>query len=134
MAKELNYTEIFEDYMNRTPKHGSITEMILQHVKVNGPCSYTELNKLYQCGIHGRPAYDAVADRGGSFSHHRNSLVQPLRRNYSGKIEYLVKADGHQGKYHYGDNTSYITSDKYHAHYKNYIDENAFLRDKQIKS
>ena len=26
----------------------SITEQILQHVKVHGPCSYTELNKVYK--------------------------------------------------------------------------------------
>ena len=99
----------------------SITEQILQHVKVHGPCSYTELNKVYKSigygfifpqegfnDMHNAIEYSPVEDRGGSYSHHHASLRTPKRRRYSGKIEFLVKAPGHNGKYHYCDNTRYI--------------------------
>ena len=107
----------------------SITEQILQHVKVHGPCSYTELNKVYKSigygfifpqegfnDMHNAIEYSPVEDRGGSYSHHHASLRTPKRRRYSGKIEFLVKAPGHNGKYHYCDNKSYLERGWFKGH------------------
>ena len=121
----------------------SITEQILQHVKVHGPCSYTELNKVYQAisygfifpeegfnDMHNAINYDPVEDRGGSYPHHHASLRTPKRRHYSGKIEFLVKAPGHNGKYHYCDNTRYLyTSGRYYPSVA--VNSSEFLTDTQ---
>jgi len=105
-----NYTPISAG--NHQLKQGAITAQILQYVKMNGPGSYTELNKLDKEIQYGYPVvYDSVRDRGGSFPHHRISLVQPRKRLYSGRIEMLLKAPGRNGKYHFCDNTRYMNEE-----------------------
>jgi hypothetical protein len=95
---------------NHQLKQGAITAQILQHVKMNGPCSYTELNKLYKEIQYGYPVnYDSVRDRGGSYPHHHASLTTPRKRKYSGKIEMLIKEPGRNGKYHFCNNMKYMT-------------------------
>ena len=103
-----NYTPISKG--NHQLKQGAITAQILQYVKMNGPCSYTELNKLYKEIQYGYPVvYDSIRDRGGSYPHHHVSLTQPRKRRYSGKIEMLIKEPGRNGKYHFCDNMKYMT-------------------------
>tara|TARA_R110001583_G_scaffold24369_1_gene88980 strand:- start:5072 stop:5380 length:309 start_codon:yes stop_codon:yes gene_type:complete len=78
--------------------YGLITQKLFEYVKLNQPCSYTELNKYYQFVCTGRNTledWDPVKDRGGSFSHHFVNMRNKSKRNYSGKIEYLIKdSDG----------------------------------------
>ena len=87
--------------MTKMEKYGEITGKLLEYAKANEPVSYTELNKFYQMEIHGKDSYEPVRDRGGSFVHHMRSMKNKIRRQYSGKVEYLLKdrSAGHLGKY-----------------------------------
>ena len=77
--------------------YGNVIKQLFEYVKETEPCSYTDMNKFYQMDIKGKTTYDPVKDRGGSFSHHLQSMRNKSKRNYSGKVEYLIKEDG--GKY-----------------------------------
>jgi len=87
----------------QSPKrpYGNIIGKLFEYVEFHEPCSYTELNKYYQYISKGKNIledWDPVRDRGGSFSHHFQSMRNKSRRNYSGKVEYLVKQNT-GGKY-----------------------------------
>ena len=85
---------------NKT-KYGYIIKQLFEFVKKNEPVSYTEMNKFYQMNIKGKKTYDSVNDRGGSFPHHLVSMKNKSRRNYSGRVEYLIKErGGNHGKYY----------------------------------
>ena len=77
--------------------YGNIIAKLFEYVKLNEPCSYTDMNKFYQMEIKGKTTYNPVKDRGGSFAHLFVSMRNKSRRNYSGKVEYLIKEDG--GRY-----------------------------------
>jgi len=84
---------------NKT-KYGDIIKQLFEFVKENEPVSYTDMNAFYQMEIKGKATYDSVNDRGGSFPHHLVSMKNKSRRNYSGRVEYLIKERGVRGKYY----------------------------------
>ena len=93
-------TGVTEQTKDPEGQYGNVIKQLFEYVKLNEPCSYTDMNKFYQMKIKGKTSYDPVKDRGGSFSHHLISMRNKSKRNYSGKVEYLIKATGHKGKYY----------------------------------
>jgi len=92
----IQFNPILKMTKNKT-QYGNVTKQLFEFVKENEPVSYTDMNKFYQMEIKGKATYDSVKDRGGSFAHHFVSMRNKSRRNYSGKVEYVIKEDG--GKY-----------------------------------
>ena len=102
-------------------RRGEITQLILQFVKENPNCTYTDMNKFYICFINGQTSYDPIRDRGGSFSKHLASLTSMKVRRFSEDVredlglgdvaeQWLEKED--DGTYTYHETHYYDTKSK----------------------
>jgi hypothetical protein len=69
------------------------TGKLLNFVQQQGKCTFTEINKEYNC----QPQHEPLHHRGGSFTKMLRHLCTQRTRQHSGRVEYLVKCN--DGKY-----------------------------------